>query len=127
MYEPSVKETGPISCIIIILSIEIFKIYIDITEFTGEKYFCIINFFFNILILIMICIFRFKEIDELSNTFMFFVFSIYGLFLPILGLAIYFRLLLPENIKNKYLVITLIQLFMAHGVNYTKMGGEEDD
>ena len=126
MFEPSVKETGPISCIIIILSIEIFKIYIDITEFTGEKYFCIINFFFNILILIMICIFRFKEIDELSNTFMFFVFSIYGLFLPILGLAIYFRLLLPENIKNKYLVITLIQLFMAHGVNYTKLGIDDD-
>ena len=126
MFEPSVKETGPISCIIIILSIEIFKIYIDITEFTGEKYFCIINFFFNILILIMICIFRFKEIDELSNTFWFFVFSIYGLFLPILGLAIYFRLLLPENIKNKYLVITLIQLFMAHGVNYTKLGIDDD-
>ena len=66
------------------------------------------------------------KVDELSNTLWFFVFSIYGLFLPILGLAIYFRLLLPENIKNKYLVITLIQLFMAHGVNYTKLGIDDD-
>ena len=121
LFSPDEKKRTKVSCFIIVLVFSILKTYIDLTENTGIRILYILNIILTVLLLIIFALLQIKKLDDYTNLYCFLIIFVYILFIPLLGFAIYFRTILPDNLKNKYLVITVFQLLMAHGIIYATL------